>query len=133
MGPVFPLFKNIELLNHHTFVAICFDMQRPFVHPAVEDVTLESVLYALADPVRLDIVKRLTSEGCGLNCSSAAPPDLPKSTQSHHFQVLREAGLIRSERRGVEVVNSLRCGEIERRFPGVIAAILKASDRAKKK
>jgi DNA-binding transcriptional ArsR family regulator len=106
-------------------------MQRPFVHPAIEDVTLESVLYALADPTRLEIVKRLATGNCGLNCSTAAPADLPKSTQSHHFQVLREAGVIRSERRGTEVVNSLRCTEIEKRFPGVISSILKASDRAK--
>ncbi|MFN0217267.1 MAG: ArsR/SmtB family transcription factor [Hyphomicrobium sp.] len=108
-------------------------MQRPFVHPAVEDVTLEGVLYALADPVRLDIIRRLAGQTCAMNCSNAAPPDLPKSTQSHHFQVLREAGLIRSERRGVEVVNSLRCGELDKRFPGVIAAILKAGDKAKRK
>ena len=108
-------------------------MQRPFLHPAIEDVTLESVLYALADPTRLEIIKRLTGGTCGMNCSMAAPADLPKSTQSHHFQVLREAGLIRSERRGTEVVNSLRCAEIERRFPGVISSILKASDKSKKK
>jgi DNA-binding transcriptional ArsR family regulator len=108
-------------------------MQRPFVHPAAEDVTLESVLYALADPARLEIVKTLTGEGCGMSCSRAAPPDLPKSTQSHHFQVLREAGLIRSERRGTEVVNSLRCGEIDKRFPGVVSSILKASEKAKKR
>ncbi len=108
-------------------------MQRPFVHPAAEDVTLESVLYALADPTRLEIVKKLASENCGMNCSMAAPADLPKSTQSHHFQVLREAGLIRSERRGTEVVNSLRCAEIDKRFPGVVASILKASDKAKKR
>jgi DNA-binding transcriptional ArsR family regulator len=108
-------------------------MQRPFVHPAVEDVTLESVLYALADSTRLEIVKKLASGSCGLNCSMAAPADLPKSTQSHHFQVLREAGLIRSERRGTEVVNSLRCSELEKRFPGVIASILKASEKAKKR
>lgn len=108
-------------------------MQRPFVHPAVEDVTLESVLYALADPTRLEIVKKLANGNCSLNCSMAAPADLPKSTQSHHFQVLREAGLIRSERRGTEVVNSLRCSELEKRFPGVIGSILKASDKAKKR
>jgi DNA-binding transcriptional ArsR family regulator len=108
-------------------------MQRPFVHPAVEDVTLECVLYALADPTRLEIVKKLASGNGSLNCSMAAPADLPKSTQSHHFQVLREAGLIRSERRGTEVVNSLRCSELEKRFPGVIASILKASDKAKKR
>ena len=62
-----------------------------------------------------------------MNCSSAAPDKLPKSTQSHHYQVLREAGLIRSERRGTEVVNTLRCAEINAKFPGVIPAILTAA------
>lgn len=104
-------------------------MQRPFVHPAIEDVTLESILYALADPARLEIVRKLTAGGCGMNCSSAAPEHLPKSTQSHHYQVLREAGLIRSERRGTEVVNTLRCEEIGTRFPGLIPAILTAAAR----
>ncbi len=99
----------------------------------MEDVTLESVLYALADPARLAIVQKLASEGCGMNCSSAAPAAMPKSTQSHHFQILREAGLIRSERRGTEVVNALRCVEVEKRFPGVVSAILKASEKAKKR
>ena len=108
-------------------------MQRPFVHPAIEDVTIESVLYALADLTRLEIVKKLARGSCGLNCSMAAPADLPKSTQSHHFQILREAGLIKSERRGTEVVNWLRCTEIEKRFPGVISSILKASEKAKKR
>ncbi|MBA2126483.1 transcriptional regulator [Hyphomicrobium methylovorum] len=108
-------------------------MVRLFVHPAIEQVTLEGVLYALADPARLEIVKRLAGETCGLNCSAAAPVDLPKSTQSHHFRILREAGLVRSERRGTEVVNELRCGEIEKRFPGVVSAILKASEKAKRR
>jgi DNA-binding transcriptional ArsR family regulator len=103
-------------------------MQRPFVHPAIEDVTLESVLFALADPVRLAIVRKLAAVGCPMNCSAAAPDSLPKSTQSHHYQVLREAGLIRSERRGTEVVNTLRCAEIDAKFPGVIPAVLKAAD-----
>jgi DNA-binding transcriptional ArsR family regulator len=105
-------------------------MQRPFVHPAIEDVTLESVLFALADPVRLAIVRKLAAGGCPMNCSAAAPDGLPKSTQSHHYQVLREAGLIRSERRGTEVVNTLRCAEIDAKFPGVIHAILKVADTA---
>jgi len=108
-------------------------MQRPFVHPAIEDITLESVLYALADPARLEIIKRLALQNCGMNCQSAAPAEMPKSTQSNHYQVLREAGLIRSERRGTEVVNTLRCGEMEKRFPGVVASILKASDKSKKR
>ena len=102
-------------------------MQRPFVHPPIEDVKLETILYALSDRARLEIVRKLTTEGCPMNCSSAAPLHLPKSTQSHHYQVLREAGLIRSERRGTEVVNTLRCSEIGERFPGLIPAILKAA------
>jgi DNA-binding transcriptional ArsR family regulator len=102
-------------------------MKRPLLHPAPEDLKLESILYALADPVRLEIVRRLAGGDCPLKRSAAAPQHLPKSTQSHHFQILREAGLISSERRGTEVVNSLRCAEIESRFPGVIATILKAA------
>jgi DNA-binding transcriptional ArsR family regulator len=104
-------------------------MQRPFLHPTLDDVTLESVLYALADPVRLSIVCKLAEGNCPMNCSSAAPVKLPKSTQSHHYQVLREAGLIRSERRGTEVVNTLRCTEINAKFPGIIPAILIAAAR----
>ncbi|MCC7251484.1 metalloregulator ArsR/SmtB family transcription factor [Hyphomicrobium sp.] len=102
-------------------------MKRPLLHPQPEELRLESVLYALADPVRLEIVRRLVTGDCPLNCSAAAPAHLPKSTQSHHFQILREAGLICSERRGTEVVNTLRLDEIEQRFPGVVTAILKAA------
>jgi DNA-binding transcriptional ArsR family regulator len=102
-------------------------MQRPFVHPPTETLRLESVLYALADPVRLEIVRRLMAGDCPLNCSSAAPAHLPKSTQSHHFQILREAGLIQSERRGTEVVNKLRLEEIETMYPGVVRTILAAA------
>lgn len=103
-------------------------MQRPFVHPTIDDIRLESVLYALADPVRLAIVKTLATRGCPTNCQTAAPENLPKSTQSHHYQVLREAGLIRSERRGTEVVNTLRCEEIDAKYPGLIASIMRAAN-----
>jgi DNA-binding transcriptional ArsR family regulator len=103
-------------------------MQRPFVHPPIETVTLEGILYALADPVRLEIIRTLGKGTCGLNCQSASPGKMAKSTQSHHFQILREAGLIRSERKGVEVINSLRCDEIATRFPGLVPAILKAAE-----
>ncbi len=55
----------------------------------------------------------------------ARPP--AEVDQSHHFQILREAGLIHSERRGTEVVNTVRIDEINARFPGVVDAILKAA------
>lgn len=102
-------------------------MQRPFVHPAIEDISLEGLLYALADPARLEIVKTLSDRDCPMNCSAAAPDNLPKSTQSHHYQILREAGLIRSERRGTQVVNTLRCDELDVRFPGVLSSVLRAA------
>jgi DNA-binding transcriptional ArsR family regulator len=51
---------------------------------------------------------------------------IPKSTLSQHFKALREAGLIRGERQGVEMRNTSRCAEIDKRFPGLIAAIVKA-------
>ena len=86
------------------------------------------MLFALADPVRLAIVRKLAAGGYPINCSAVAAVGLPESTQSHHYQVLREAGLIRSERRGTEVVNTLRCAEIDTKFPGVIPAILRAAD-----
>jgi DNA-binding transcriptional ArsR family regulator len=111
-------------------------MQRPFLHPPIAEITLESILYALADPVRLAIVRKLAAGNCPMNCTAAAPEDLPKSTQSHHYQILREAGLIRSERRGTEVVNALRCTEIAEMFPGLIPSILEAAatgDAAKRR
>ena len=127
IGAEFRKFKIIELLNYGNTPAISEAMQRPFLHPSTDDLKLESVLYALADPVRLEIVRRLVTGDCPLNCSTAAPAHLAKSTQSHHFQILREAGLIRSERRGTEVVNTVRCNEIEAKFPGVVSAILKVA------
>jgi len=100
---------------------------RPFVHPAAEDITLQGLLHALADPTRLTMIQAMIDMAKGANCSTLAPCDLPKSSQSFHFQVLREAGLIRSERRGAEVINTLRCVDIERRFPGLLTAILNAA------
>jgi len=100
---------------------------RPLQHPKAEDVTLAGILHALSDPTRLDIVRRLASATCELSCSAAAQSmDLPKSTLSHHFRILREAGLVYSERKGVQLCGQLRCQEIEARFPGLLSSILSA-------
>ena len=98
-------------------------MARPFHHPAVADLTLNGVLHALSDPVRRKLVAKLAN--CAeLSCSGACD-DLPASTVSFHHRVLREAGLIRSEKRGVQVINSLRRDDLEQRFPGLLDTILK--------
>jgi DNA-binding transcriptional ArsR family regulator len=102
---------------------------KPLFHPSIEEVTVEGILYALADPVRLALYGELVASTCSLSCSSLlgiSDKTVPKSTLSQHFRLLREAGLIRSERRGVEMQNSSRCAEIEQRFPGLIPAILAA-------
>lgn len=99
-----------------------------FVHPAKEDITLDGVLAALANPMRLRIMRSLMEvEGC-LSCSEAAPcPNMAKSTLSHHFRILREAGLIRTSKSGVENRNVVRAEEIDQRFPGLLELVLKLS------
>jgi len=102
---------------------------RPLFHPSLEDVTVEGILHALADPVRVAIYTNLVSSDCSYNCSTflnVGEKKIPKSTLSQHFKALREAGLIRGERRGVEMQNTSRCPEIETRFPGLIPAIVNA-------
>jgi len=97
---------------------------RPLHHPDITTVSLESVLYALSDPARLEIVRALDG-ACAKSCGEAGCPSLPRSTLSHHFRILREAGLVRSERAGVSMKNTLRKPEIDSRFPGLLDAVLK--------
>jgi DNA-binding transcriptional ArsR family regulator len=102
---------------------------RPLFHPSVEDVTVEAILHALSDPVRVAIYADIVGSDCSQNCStflSVSNKTIPKSTLSQHFKALREAGLIHSERRGVEIHNTSRCAEIESRYPGLIKTIVNA-------
>src|SRR5580658_5238186 len=102
---------------------------RPIFHPSIEDVTVEAILHALSDPVRVAIFARIVGGECSHSCCEflkLSEKAIPKSTLSQHFKALREAGLIRGERRGVEMHNVSRCAEIEKRFPGLIKAIVNA-------
>jgi DNA-binding transcriptional ArsR family regulator len=96
-----------------------------FTHPRLEDVPLDLALHALADSNRLAIVARLAA-AAGLSCSNAAPCDapVPKSTLSNHLKTLRAAGLIETTQSGREMINVLRRTEFDRRFPGLLDAIL---------
>lgn len=96
-----------------------------FVHPSRGDITLAGVLAALSDPMRLRIVRSMVSQRCRMSCTEAAPcPDMAKSTLSNHFRILREAGLVHTEKRGVEHRNIIRVDDIEARFPGLLKTIL---------
>jgi DNA-binding transcriptional ArsR family regulator len=105
---------------------------RPLYHPAAADITVQGILHALSDPVRIRIVMELLTSESTLNCTDFlhiynAP--LPKSTLSKHMGILREAGLIYSERRGVELHNRFR---LHRDWPAVeelVGAILLAYKR----
>jgi DNA-binding transcriptional ArsR family regulator len=102
---------------------------RPIYHPPIEAVRLEAILHALSDPVRVRICLEIDGAEHPLTCSAFSSVNdrtIPKSSLSQHFKVLREAGLIRSERRGVEMHNTTRCDEIEARFPGLVEAIINA-------
>jgi DNA-binding transcriptional ArsR family regulator len=92
-------------------------------------VTVEAILHALSDPVRVAIYADIVGQNCSHNCvafSNISEKPIPKSTLSQHFKILREAGLIRGERQGVEMHNTSRCAEIDKRFPGLIGAIVTA-------
>lgn len=85
---------------------------------------LSDVLYALSDPLRLRIVRQLAEEGetsCG-----TFDVQMPKSSLSHHFKVLRDAGVIATRGDGVRRLNALRREELDAAFPGLLDAVLSA-------
>jgi DNA-binding transcriptional ArsR family regulator len=94
--------------------------------PAPAQMNLESMLHALGDPVRLEIVRKLHAANESKACGTF---DLPvgKSTASHHFKVLREAGLIRQRLEGRSRLTELRLSDVEERFPGLLTSVLAAA------
>ena len=87
------------------------NFMRPLFHPSIEDVSVAAILHALADPTRAAIFAEVAGQGCVQGCSTFAKVGerlIPKSSLSQHFKVLREAGLIHSERQGVEMRNTSR-------------------------
>lgn len=97
---------------------------RAFRHPAEAEIALTDVLHALSDPTRLAIVRSVATEG-QLSCGSFDAL-APKSTLSHHFKVLREAGVLHSRADGTKAINTVRRDELERRFPGLLGIVLAA-------
>ena len=94
-------------------------------HPRIDEVTLPDVLHALSDPVRLQIVRALADrheQSC-----SAVEASVSKSTLSHHFKVLREAGLTHTRVNGTHRYVSLRTQDLETCFPGLLDSVLAAS------
>lgn len=102
-------------------------LARPFLaadEPPVE-LSLTVILDAFSDPIRLRILEYL-SDGEEHSCSSCTLP-VAKSTTSHHFRVLREAGVIDTRIDGKKRLNRLRREALDETFPGLIDAILRAN------
>jgi DNA-binding transcriptional ArsR family regulator len=94
--------------------------------PAIELASIDVVLGALADPVRLTFVRALDAAGdwtCGSDVLAGTDVSIGKSTLSHHIKVLREAGLIRTRVDGIRRLIALRDDDIERRFPGLLSML----------
>jgi DNA-binding transcriptional ArsR family regulator len=84
---------------------------------------LQEVLAAIADPVRLEMLRRLREDGGAVACSRLYD-GISKSTASHHFKILREAGVIERSVVGGQTHQSLRIDEVEAAYPGVLSSIL---------
>lgn len=100
---------------------------RELYHPPRNKLDLPTILHALSDPTRLSIVRQLaqTPELCVGNCDAT----VAKSTLSHHFKILREAGLTRTRMEGTQRFLALRRDDLDTRFPGFLDALLKAANQ----
>jgi DNA-binding transcriptional ArsR family regulator len=98
---------------------------RTLEHPLREDIQLDDVLGAAADPIRRRIIGQLAHDHRAQACSAFALP-VTKSTSTHHFRVLREAGVIEQHYQGTSILNTLRTEDLNARFPGLLDALIKA-------
>jgi DNA-binding transcriptional ArsR family regulator len=97
--------------------------------PDLGEIEIATVLQALSDPVRLEIVRQLGACGKGgeLTCGELVLP-VSKSTGSHHLKALSQAGLIAERAEGTRKHLCLRRAELDERFPGLIDSVLRAAD-----
>lgn len=96
-----------------------------FEQPATSEIELATVMQALGDEIRLTIVRELADQG-EMACGTVGLP-VTKATRSHHFKVLREAGVTDTRNEGTRRYVTLRRTDLESRFPGLLDAIISAS------
>lgn len=98
---------------------------RTLLHPARDELQLSGVMAALSDPVRVLIVRALAERG-EMACGTLELA-VSNATRSHHFRVLREAGVVRQQPEGTARMNTLRREDLDARFPGLLDTILRAT------
>jgi DNA-binding transcriptional ArsR family regulator len=106
-----------------TNVVQLIQAQMELHHPDRNELELAAVLHALSDPQRLEIVRKLADSPGPVACGSIEL-GVAKSTMTHHYRVLREAGVIRQERRATAKLTQLRGEDLDARFPGLLDAVL---------
>ncbi|HEX4520437.1 MAG TPA: ArsR family transcriptional regulator [Gaiellaceae bacterium] len=96
--------------------------------PPLDTVDGIAVLQALSDPVRLEIVRQLAGcpDNADLKCGQIELR-VTKSTASHHFKILRAAGVIAEREQGTSKYMRLRRDELDERFPGLLDSVLRAT------
>jgi DNA-binding transcriptional ArsR family regulator len=92
-------------------------------HPDRDQIELPAVLHALSDPHRLEMVRRLATDTEARPCGTFGF-DISKSTMTHHFRTLREAGVIEQHKEGTTKLTSLRREDLDARFPGLLDSVL---------
>jgi len=96
---------------------------KEYCHPSLDEVTLPAVMQALSDPCRIAIVRTLL-DGGEVACNGV-PLEISKATRSHHFAILRDAGLVATRVEGTRCMSSVRKEEFDARFPGLLDLVLK--------
>jgi DNA-binding transcriptional ArsR family regulator len=96
-------------------------------HPEVESFDLATIMRALGDPVRIEMVRQVDAEGEILCTDLYDRLGLPGSTGSYHLRQLREAGVTRSRAVGTSRMTGLRRDDLESRFPGLLDVVLNDS------
>jgi DNA-binding transcriptional ArsR family regulator len=99
--------------------------------PDLGDIGIATVLHALSDPVRLEIVRQVAGCGAGgeLSCGQLELP-VTKSTGSHHLKILTQAGVTAEREEGTRKYISLRRAELDQRFPGLLGSVLRGAASA---
>lgn len=97
---------------------------KAYTHPDLKDVDLAAAMQALADPCRVAIVRAMLKAGTRELACNEVGVEQSKATVSHHFEILRAAGVIRTRAEGTKCLSSVRKSEFDKRFPGLLALVL---------
>ncbi|MEU4576210.1 hypothetical protein [Nonomuraea sp. NPDC023979] len=95
---------------------------RTYEHPTIDEIAIPRVLFALSEPLRLNMVRMLAERG--EVDSIDLGPDLPRSTLTHHTSLLRESGVVFVRAEGRKCMIRLRDEDLEARFPGLLGTVL---------